>query len=201
MFLNIFLLIIFPIILIDIIFNKNQFIKNLYNKLIKNLKIIILNISYNWSEAAGLDNSSEGGSEFFSEILIIIGIFTAFFSFVPYFITLNSDFSLIFSFSILIILLSVLILIPLTYGKIIIEVINNKTPKILIPILLIIELVSYLFKILSLTIRISVNNSTGHALSLIFFTLCYQLINYTLNYFGKIIAYLIYLICLIYMIM
>lgn len=89
----------------------------------------------------------------------------------------------------------------MTFNKFTIEVVEKKTPFILLPILLIIELISYTFKIMSLTIRISVNSSTGHALALIFFTLSNYLLEITLNSFGKFMGIIFYIICIVYMLM
>lgn len=202
MIFNFLILLIIPIIIVEIFnykFNLN--LLNIYQSLQKNLQIIINNISFMWSEAAGLDQTTEGGSEWFNDIIIFILIFSAFFSFIPIFISYNSDFTLIFTFSIVTVFLSCIIYIPLTFGKIITEVIAKDTPFVLIPILLLIEFVSYTFKIISLTIRITVNSSTGHALSLIFFTLACYLLEITLTYSGKIFGIVLYFICLIYMTM
>lgn len=128
-------------------------------------------ISLNWSNAAGLDETSESGSETFGDPLLLLGLLSAFLSFIPFIGSMNADFSFILSFSLLIILLSFLIFVPLTLMKVFTEVVERKSPLILIPLLIIIETISYFFKILSLSIRLSVNTATGHALSLIFFTL------------------------------
>lgn len=186
------------IIIFYLIENK-LLIKNFFN--MKLINKIIMKISFLWNEAAGIDESTEKGSENYTTAYLNILIFSIFITFIPFLITLNSDFSFILNYTIVIVLLSFLLFTPLALYKIFTEVVESDCSLILIPIIILIESISYFFKILSLTIRIAVNAATEHALTLIFFSLCCFMLESIKGLNKKIISIFFYIFCLIYLIM
>lgn len=180
---------------------KTNQTKLFYNKKKGEIQEIFGEVSLNWSNAAGLDETSESGSETFGDSLLFLGLISAFLSFIPFIWSMNADFTFILSFSLFIILLSFLIFVPLTLMKVFTEVVERKSPLILIPLLVLIETISYFFKIMSLAIRLSVNTATGHALSLIFFTLACNMLENLLKFFPKLLSIFFYFFSIIYMTM
>lgn len=109
-------------------------------------------------------------------------------SLIPYSFSLTSNFMFIISLS-FVVWLGVTLLGLYKHGfKFFSLFVPNNTPLILVPLLVIIELLSYVARAISLGLRLSVNNCAGHLLIAILSGLLFTFI--TINVFTFIISFI-----------
>ena len=120
------------------------------------------------------------------DLVIGFQVIALYLSYLPY-AQGGYDFSQIFFFVLSTLLLLNLIYIILCSANLVSEVLTETTPLILIVFFIILELLSNIFRYLSLSIRIISNVTATHNLALIILSVFYLFLNNITNYFSIII--------------
>nr|YP_009370750.1 ATP synthase F0 subunit 6 [Eukaryota sp. BB2]AQL10476.1 ATP synthase F0 subunit 6 [Eukaryota sp. BB2] len=151
------------------LFSRNLFVKNIYDVAVENLYSFTYNIVY-----GQLGNKGSQYIPFFQFVFLFL-LFANLIGLLPYSCALTSHFNLILS-------LSFLIFLGIQYIGISDHGLNflkfflpKGTPLALSPFIILIEFISYVFRVVSISIRIIANILSGHILLKILSSFAYNI--------------------------
>ncbi len=119
---------------------------------------------FNFSQI--MDDYSQRISLYLLEVYIVILIYSSISSFLPSYQTEASNFILLVICNIIIIVFTLCILCKLNY-RLFLENVTKKTNRFFLIFFIILELSTHIIRLVSITLRISANSTSGHILILI----------------------------------
>lgn len=152
-----------------------------YNSNLQDLNESIDELIDSWSDSAGADETSDSSSSLVFGGCFISCNLQGIITYAPLCINPCSDLNTMLIFCEDCVLGTIISLMPIIGGRTYAECINKDTPLIYIPIFVWCELIGQTMRLLSLSLRMSINVTAGHNLCFILISYIYMFITYSIR--------------------